>query len=210
MNWANSLLRKTMGSAAVMGMVLSFSSGVSATPLFTLEGQAEGARYESEAGLRLSVLDWAEQEQASSVIQAIQDYQADQDAEALQKALAEQPTLGYLFTEAATGYWIKYAYQEEGANPDNQRMVFLVTPALKTRNPMLWQESNNQPHPYTVVEMEWAEGQATVKTSLGSEVVVDEVSGNLELQDFDSAELFALMEDSTPYYLKQTQQVAQQ
>ena len=195
MKSAYSLLRNAIASFAVLSVV--WMNGAVAAPLFTLEGQANGARYESDAGLRVSVLGWAGQEQADAVLEAYNAYQENSDPEALQEALQSQETLGYLFTQAATGYTIKYAWQDEAAGS----MVFLVTPALKTRSPVLWETPNQDPAPFTLVELHWDGDQAVMKSSLDSGIAVEH--GRLQLESFEQAEAFATLEDSTPYYLRQ-------
>src|SRR5690606_10809528 len=95
-------------------------------------------------------------------------YLDNQDEKVFLDVLDDIPTQGYLFTAAATGYTVKYAWKEETAEHD--RMVFLVTPGLKTRNPVLWQEPNSDGRPFTLVELHWEGDQAVVKTSLDAPI----------------------------------------
>lgn len=191
-----SLLRAAVKRSAVLSSALLLSAGALAAPLMTMEGNAHGARYETESGVRISVLSWAEPDQAAQVVGAYNQYLEDMDEAAFLEALAQQPTQGYLFTAAATGYTIKYAWKEESA--DSDRMVFLVTPGLKTRNPVLWQEPNRDGSPFTLVELHWEGEEAVMKSSLDAPIAA--AGGILELENFEAAPVFADMEDSTPYY----------
>src|SRR5690606_22290050 len=133
-------------------------------PLITLNGQAGDARSEEESTIRLSVLSWTDPDQIATVVGAYNEYSESEDSDAFLKALEGVPTQGYLFTAAASGYTVKYAWKEESEDAD--RMVFLVTPALKTRNPVLWKTPNTDERPFTLVELHWEGEEAVMKTSL--------------------------------------------
>src|SRR5690606_25170113 len=96
----------------------------------------------------------------------------------------------------ASGYTVKYAWKEESEDAD--RMVFLVTPGLKTRNPVLWKTPNTDERPFTLVELHWEGEEAVMKTSLDTGISSE--GGLLQLENFDSAPAFADMADNTPYY----------
>lgn len=126
----------------------------------------------------------------------VRRYQETQDASAVRDVLDDVPTLGYLFTPAATGYSVKYAWKE--GRQEHDRMVFLVTPGLKTRSPVLWEEKNPGERPFTVVELHWDGDDAVVKRSLGAPISVE--NDVLALEDYDAVPAFALVADKTPYY----------
>jgi hypothetical protein len=181
---------------------LSLPAAAAAAALFNLEGTALDARLPSDAGMRMSVLGWTADDQAAALVEEYRKYADSQDHAAFQTFLQQQETKGYLFTKAATGYTIKYAWQDPAAEEeDSQRMVLLVTPALKTRNPYMWKTANGAPAPFSVVELRFDGDEATVKTSLEAEVEVA-ADGHLQLQDFAGATSFATVRDATPYYLK--------
>lgn len=192
----SSLLRMPLQGLALLGIMQLLAGGLMAAQLFTLEGEALGTKDESDAGVRLSLMSWAGEEQTAAVAAAWEEYRDTMDQEAFLDTISEQDTLGYMFTNAATGYTIKYAWVDD----NSERMVFLVTPALKTRNPYMWEQSNETSEPYSLLELHWAGDQATAKTSLDTGIVVSD-AGKLELADFAGAQVFANLQDSTPYYL---------
>lgn len=195
----HSLLRAA--GPVIAGFLLVLSNGLAAAPLITIKGEAEGAKYPSDSEVRITVTGWAEEGQVASVVEAFRDYSEEGDGETFVSVLREQETLGYLFTKAATGYAIKYATRDTTADGAT-RMVFLITPALKTRNPVLWEVTNDDPAPFTLVELHWQdEENAVMKTSLDGEITVNE-EGRLVLEGYSMLPVFANMEDSTPYYLR--------
>ena len=192
------LLRTTVYGIAVLGVFLSLVSEASADILFTLEGNSPQAKNESNAVVRLSLINWSDQKQGMAMVDAYSTFKSTMKQDDFMKFVQDQPTLGYLFTSAATGYTVKYAWQEP--NSDSKRMVFLVTPALKTRSPYIWKSRNTDDKPFTLVELRWTGDQATVKTSMDGDIKVNTMGHNLELDNFQSAQTFATMRDDTPYY----------
>ena len=176
------------------------SMSVQAEAMFTLKGTAMDTRYSNQSGIRLSLLNWTEAEQVPSVLDAWRQYEMNGDAKAFAAFLEQQTTRGYLFSQAATGYSVKYAWQDESAS--DQRMIFLVTPGLKTRNPYLWNHPNEEAPEFSLVEIRANGEDLDMKTSLetGIELAAGDI---LQLQNFDGADLFARLQDATPYYLKQ-------
>jgi len=183
----------------VLLMLTVFSCGTQAASILSLSGTAEGVKYEDDAELRLSVIDWSAPEQLAAIETAYRQYQDDSDLEAFLETVDQQDTRGYLFTAAATGYRIKYAWKQDRGN--NQVMHFLVTPGLKTRNPYLWETPNNNSPAFTLVQVEMSDENGVAKSSLDGEIVFNE-QGKLQLQSFAALPQFATLEDSTPYYLK--------
>lgn len=186
-------------SLAVLMLITLCSAGVQAAATMTLSGDAAGVKYETDAGIRISLIDWSADEQQAAVETAWRQYNQDDDLDAFLEVVEAQDTRGYLFTAAATGYRIKYAWQEE---TDNGRMMhFLVMPGLKTRNPYLWQVPNNDSPEFTLVQVRLDRDTGVAKTSLEGGIVSNE-QGKLALDRFDEISLFATVKDSTPYYLK--------
>ena len=183
----------------VVAAVAGLSLPASAAALFTLKGESPQVQEASDGEVRLSMLGWTETEAAEAVIDQYRSYQENGEHETFAEFLREQETQGYLFTTAATGYSIKYAWQEEISA--DSRMVLLVTPGLKTRNPYQWQQHNDNPAPFTLVELRWEGEQATLKTSLDGGITIDD-KGRLALEDYTGASVFATVVDDTPYYLK--------
>ena len=195
--FANSL--STAKGLMVLLMLTVFSCGTQAASILSLSGTAEGVKYEDDAELRLSVIDWSAPEQLAAIETAYRQYQDDSDLEAFLETVDQQDTRGYLFTAAATGYRIKYAWKQDRGN--NQVMHFLVTHGLKTRNPYLWKTPNNNSPAFTLVQVEMSDENGVAKSSLDGEIVFNE-QGKLQLQSFEALPQFATLEDSTPYYLK--------
>lgn len=184
---------------AVLLMIALCSTGAQAAAKMTLSGKAAEVKYESDAGIRISLIDWSADEQQAAVEAAWRQYRQDDDLEAFLETVEAQDSRGYLFTAAATGYRIKYAWKED--TDDGQMMTFLVTPGLKTRNPYLWQMPNNDSPAFTLVQVHLDEETGVAKTSLEGSIVFNE-AGKLVLDRFDDLKMFATVEDSTPYYLK--------
>lgn len=171
-----------------------------AAAIVSLKGSTEQVRAGYDGQIRLSVLGYNDVDSGEAFIERFREYQGNSDAEAFAKVLREQQTRGYVFTDEATGYTIKYAWQDPA---DSGRQVFVVTPALKTLNPYLWQTPNNTIVPFTVLEVRMNGDQAVLKTSLDSEAVITGDGSVLQLQDYDAAPPFATMKDDRPYYLRQ-------
>ena len=184
---------------SVLLMITLFAPGIQAAAKMTLSGKATEVKYETDAGISISLIDWSAEEQQVAVENAWRQYRDDGDLETFLDTVEAQESRGYLFTAAATGYRIKYAWKEDTA--DGQRMTFLVMPGLKTRNPYLWQSPNNDSPEFTLVQVHLNEETGVAKTSLEGGIVFNE-DGKLVLDRFDDLRMFATVEDSTPYYLK--------
>jgi len=180
-------------------MACLVSTNAMAAARITLSGATSDVKYETDSDIRLSLIDWSTPEQQDAVESAWRQYNDDGDLEAFMTALQEQESRGYLFSAAAIGYSIKYAWQEE--TPAGKHMRFLVTPGLKTRNPYLWNTPNNASPEFTLVEVQLDSETGVAKTSLDGEIGFNE-NGQLVLDRFEDLNLFATMEDSTPYYLE--------
>ena len=191
-------LTATKSLAAIM-MLAVFATHAQAAAKITLKGEADDVKYETDAGIRLSIIDWSSAEQQQAVEKAWRQYQQDNDLESFLASVEAQESRGYIFTAAATGYRIKYAWKEDTDN--GQMMHFLVTPGLKTRNPYLWETPNNVAPEFTLVQVHLDNETGVAKSSLDGEIMVNE-QGKLALDRFDSVKRFASVEDATPYYLK--------
>lgn len=186
-------------SLAVFVTLTLCAAAVQAAASMTLSGDAADVKYETDSGIRISLIDWSSPEQMTAVEDAWRQYRQDDDLETFLKTLEDQDTRGYLFTAAATGYRIKYAWKTQ--NEDGQMMHFLVMPGLKTRNPYMWQTPNNDAPEYTLVQVQLDKESGVAKSSLDGEIVFNE-QGKLALDRFDQLKMFATVRDSTPYYRK--------
>lgn len=190
---------RSVTSVLALAVACSLGSAVQAAPLVTLKGEAFDARYADQSEVRLSVLGWSDPGKLAALETEYQRYTQNQDHNAFQVFLQQQETKGYVFTRAATGHSIKYAWQDQ--NSERPRMVLLVTPALKSRTPNLWKTPNENPAPFSLVEVELQGDEAVMKTSLETAIETD-ADGRLRLRDFDATADFARLRDATPYYLK--------
>ena len=190
----------TAGRALALATVCATASiGAQGAALFTLKGEAFDARHPDQSEVRLSVLGWTAPEKLEAIEAEYKKYAGTQDHEAFNVFLQQQDTQGYLFTKAATGHTIKYAWQQQ--NSDGERMVLLITPALKARTPHMWNTPNNDPAPFSLLEVRVDGDQAVMKSSLEAPIESN-AEGRLQLQDFKGAAEFARLTDATPYYLK--------
>jgi hypothetical protein len=189
--------RNTM---AGLMLLLSFTHAAQAAAVLSLKGSTSAVKYASDAELRLSVLSYDDSASAAAVIKRLSEYQQNGDHAEFERFLRAQQTRGYVFSKEATGYSIKYAWQDPEAA--GQRMVFVVTPALKKLNPYMWKTPNEEQLPFTVLELRMEGEKAVLKTSLDSPVEIN--ADRLQLQDFNAAEPFAVLEDNRPYYLRES------
>ncbi|MFZ9583459.1 MAG: hypothetical protein ACO280_00725, partial [Pseudohongiellaceae bacterium] len=81
-----------------------------------------------------------------------------------------------------------------------RRLVLLVTPGLKTRNPYLWKQRSDATA-FSVLEVRWRGEEALVTSSTDYPIGFD-LQGRLELLDDGGQKVFARVKDATPYYLK--------
>lgn len=172
-----------------------------AAPLVQLKGTTDAIRDPDDNELRLSILAFDEADSIREAVERFRDYQAEPDHEAFGKYLRARQTRGYIFSKEATGYSVKLAWQDP--ERPTERMVLVVTPALKTLNPYLWKSRNESDAPFSVLELRMQGEEAIVKTSLDTGVALGEAGDRLWLEDFEGAEVFATLEDNTPYYLKE-------
>lgn len=186
-------------SLTVLLTLVAVTCNVQAASILSLSGKAADAKYEADSKVRVSVIDWSSEEQLSVVQDAFKQYKKDDDLDAFLAILEAQDTRGYLFTAAATGYRIKYAWQEDAAR--GKVMHFLITPGLKTRNPYLWNTPNNESPAFSLVQIALKDEEGVAKTSMEGEIVFN-AGGKLHLDAFENLAVFSTMEDSTPYYLK--------
>lgn len=194
------LFSGTVGRGLLLaGMFAALSCNSQAAALFTLTGTTEETRRDTEQEVRLSILGWTADEQQSAVATEYQKYSESQDHAGFAAFMRGLETKGYLFTHSPTGYTIKYAWQDM-SGPD-QKVVLMVVPALKTNNPYMWKTENTSPAPFSLLELHSNGDSVVLKSSLDGKIVVNE-AGKLELEDFDSAQVFATLKDATPYYLK--------
>jgi hypothetical protein len=180
-------------------ILLGGSMAAQAGAIFTLKGTAMDTRHANQSDLKMSVLGWNDPGQERAVVEAWRKYEQDGDMEAFVNILEEQPTKAYLFSSAATGYSIRYAWQDPNAR--DKRMIFMVTPGLKTRNPYMWEHPNQDSKAFSLVEIRGTDHEMDMKSSL--EAPIELADGDiLQLQGFEDAGLFASLADSTPYYMK--------
>lgn len=187
-------------SLAVLTFLALLSTVAQAAATMTLAGDASDVKYETDAGIRISLIDWTAPEQLATIEDAWRQYREDEDLDTFLETVDKQDTSGYLFTAAATGYRIKYAWKT--TDGDKQMMYFLVTPGLKTRNPYMWRTPNNAAPEFTLVQVSLDKDSGVAKSSLDGDIVINE-QGKLALDRFDALDMFATVRDSTPYYLKQ-------
>ena len=192
-------LFKAGRALALATACVTASLGAHGAALLTLKGAAVDARSVEQSEIRLSVIGWSEPQDLAAIEAEYAKYAGTQDHQAFSVFLQQQDTHGYLFTKAATGHTIKYAWQQE--NADGTRLVLLVTPALKARTPNMWKTPNNDPAPFSVVEVRVEGDQAVMKSSLETAIETS-AEGRLQLADFTGTVEFARLADATPYYLK--------
>jgi len=166
--------------------------------------QLEATNYDSKQAintkLEIRLTAWSDAEEQEAVVGLYNDYLMNQNSEAFQGALEEQTIKGYLLTSEPTGYIIRYAWSEEAE--EGERLVFMVTPGLKSINPNIWHEPNPNPIIYgvdnpdyvgfTLVELLMDNEGGVFKTSLDTDILVRE-DNKLSLADFVHTRDFAVL-----------------
>ena len=181
-------------------VVLTGAMAAQADSILSLKGTTMQAKYPSDDSIRMSLLAWNDKDATADFIKNYQQYMDNHNNEAFLKYIKGRQTLGYIFSKEATGYTIKYAWKDPA---NGNHMVFAVTPGLTTLNPYMWKSKNDKQPDFSIIEVKYDGDDAVFKTSLDSPV---EISGDgtvLTLKDYNKASRFAVMEDNTPYYLKE-------
>jgi len=106
---------------------------------------------------------------------------------ALTSAIAKAPTIGYIWTDEATGYSIKYAYRLP--LPAGGERVVLATSRVLGGGSIQWKLSEpTTEYEFTIIELRLnAKGLGEGKTSLTSKVVVDKEASTLALENYAAA-----------------------
>lgn len=166
--------------------------------------QLEATNYDSKQAinskLEVRLTAWSDAEELETVVGLYNEYLQSQDSLVFQDALEEQPIKGYLLTSEPTGYIIRYAWTEK--TEEGEKLVFMITPGLKSINPNIWREPNPNPIIYgvdnpdyegfTLVELLVDEEGGVFKTSLDTEILVRE-DNKLALADFVHTRDFAVL-----------------
>jgi hypothetical protein len=187
----NTTRRVVTGIAALLMTTQAMAAAV-----ITLEGTTPDAMQESKASLKLSILEWSDEDQREAVINGFKAWKESGETEAFVTLLNKQETQGYLFTGEVTGYSVKYSAQH-----DDDLMSLLIIPGLKTKNRYLWQPAApEEAPPFTLLELRPNEDSTELFTSLDGEIVSGDEG--LRLNEGEHA-VFGTLRDATPYYLRQ-------
>lgn len=193
-------LQKAAQSLVTLVLLTLMVAPASAAALFQFEGETPETRHVSQNSLKLSVLDWSTAEEQEAVIEAFRAWQENRDAEAFSEVLGNQSTRGYLFTGEVTGYTVKYAHQL-----GEDAMSLLIVPGLKSKNRYMWKTAPAEDAPpFTLLHVELLEEgeRASLRTSLETGMSLSEDGSHLIVNE--GAGEFGVLEDATPYYLKNT------
>jgi hypothetical protein len=97
------------------------------------------------------------------------------------------PTVGYLWTSAAAGYSIRYAYRIPAAD-GSQRIILLTDRKLGAWSPEAWKPTaaaTADDRPFSVIELRVNRaGQGEGKTSLTTKTVMDPASKSIALDNY--------------------------
>jgi hypothetical protein len=108
--------------------------------------------------------------------------------ERLTNAIKAAPTVGFIWSDAPTGYSIKYAWR--ASSPNSPERVVLVTERRLGANATLWPApvASAVDAQFTVVEMRIdGKGIGEAKSSLSSPVVVDAAANTLAIDKYADA-----------------------
>jgi len=107
--------------------------------------------------------------------------------EALTTALVKAPTIGYIWTDEATGYSIKYAYRLP--LPAGGERIVLATSRALGGGSIQWKPTEPATdYEFTVIELRLnAKGLGEGKTSLTSKVIVDNDAKTLAIENYTAA-----------------------
>jgi hypothetical protein len=108
---------------------------------------------------------------------------------ALAATIGKSPTIGYLWTDEVTGYAIKYAFRALSRN-GGQRIILATNRALGAQSP-LSKPVGSAPateYEFTVIELRLnSKGLGEGKTSLTSNVIVDNEAKSIALENYAAA-----------------------
>jgi hypothetical protein len=106
---------------------------------------------------------------------------------ALTNAIAKSPTIGYIWTDEATGYSIKYAYRLP--MPAGGERVVLATSRVLGGGSIQWKPTEPiTEYDFTIIELRLnAKGLGEGKTSLTSKVIVDNDARTLAIENYAAA-----------------------
>jgi len=107
---------------------------------------------------------------------------------ALTTAIGKAPTVGYVWTNAVTGYSIKYAYH--APLPDGSERIVLATDRRLGAYSTAWKPAASAvtDYDFTLLELRIdARGSGEGKASLTTKVVVDAKDRTLALEDYEAA-----------------------
>jgi len=108
---------------------------------------------------------------------------------ALAATIGKSPTIGYLWTDEVTGYAIKYAFRALSRN-GGQRIILATNRALGARS-SLSKPVGSAPateYEFTVIELRLnSKGLGEGKTSLTSNVIVDNEAKSIALENYAAA-----------------------
>ena len=155
----------------------------------------------AEQLLKIDILSWSDEAGRGAAIAAL-------ESEDPQAALAELPTLGYVWLDgSAVGYAVKYAHRE--SNQDGSERVTIVTDKILgaySLNP--WSVDDQamaQPLDYSVIALELdAGGTGSGTFSLAAHVDIDDAAARVSLAAQSAPQLLtAVKREPKPYWARE-------
>ena len=142
------------------------------------------------AGTKLSiqVLRWSSDSDREGVVSVVNSKAEDGQTDA-GKALADLPTVGYVWLDGPLGYALKYAHRAT-LSDGGERIVVLTYPPLGSWEYPPWKGNGQNPatsRPFSVVELHInRKGTGSGRMSLTTPVTVDEDTNTLGLANFET------------------------
>jgi len=162
------------------------------------------------AGTKISIeiLRWLPGDEREPVLSAV-NAATGESPDDLSKAMAELPTVGYIWCNGPLGYALKYAHRV--VSPDgSERVVVMTDRPLGSWEHPAWKMSETvaDTKPFTVVELHLnKKGKGDGKTSLTASVAVDERTKTIGVADYESAAtlLTDVERKPKPYWVRESE-----
>lgn len=189
------LVNRIAFAGLVSALALALAAPAAAQPdeLETFRGATTDAVSTAGVELRINVLRWSAEEDRRAILALVTPGpgQAAGEDEALESALQDLQTVGFIWTGGSLGYALKYAHRT--GNEDGGERIVLLTdrPLGRWDRSGPWTGSDGSPPAaaaFTVVELRLdAEDQGEGKMSVDAPIEFNAPAGTVGLADYPSA-----------------------
>ena len=193
MSASAALVNRVVVLSLLLAVAIAAPAAAQSDDLETFRGTTTGAVSSEGVELRINVLRWTADEDRGAVLSLITPApgQTAGEGEALEGALQDLQTVGFIWTGGSLGYALKYAHRTE--DEDGNERIVLVTdrPLGRWDRNGPWTGSDGSgpaAAAFTVVELHLdAEDQGEGKMSVSAPIEFNPPAGTVGLADYASA-----------------------